>query len=147
MKKLRQDLGGRIKPQWEPPMPRNSPWDCLLDEVSHIASNVKTRKSQNRIQRQRITRCIRQEWQHNKLHYYHSKYTQRSEGITIHMNANLAMAQKVKQFWNSSFHRFNALKQEVIASEAPSVAPETFLDGIINVNLEEIANSSLVTES
>ena len=144
MKRLREDLGCRMKPQREPPMQSTSPWDCLLDEVSHIASNVKTQKSQNRIHRQLMASSIRKEWDHRLHRHFHDKYAQRSECMSSRINVNLALAQRVKTYWNDSFARFDDLKRIVIEEAAPTVSPKTFLDGIINVDLSDIAHSSSV---
>eukprot|EP01083_Nonionella_stella_P173138 596342_1 len=157
LKHLREDLGSQI-PRQKEPIRQESPWDCLLDEVTHVANDIKSHKTQRRLKYKLLSTAIRQKFDKEQVHKaLHDKYQDRTRQIEHQMDdrfemktlkagvvgtkvfrraPNLAIAKMIKTFWNHTFQQWNALKQDIIASHCVPVPPLTFLDGLINLNLD-----------
>ena len=178
MKLLRDNYGSLIERQPEPK--RNiSPWDCVLDEVSHIAKGIKTKKIQKLRKNKKISREIQARWKDGKsIKDYKKKIQQRKQQnfaqLRDRFNPNttkssnkmnnknnnnnnkrpkklvftrmpqLEIAQKLGSYWNNSFKQFDALKRQIIARQDADFKASNYLDGLINLKLDDNNNNSYV---
>ena len=150
LNRLRDEHGARIEPQPEPLRP-TSPWDCLLDEVCHIANNIKTTKKQKRAKHKILSLAIKQKWNEKLNKKYRTKYAQKRQHIDnlidIEFKApikgtnrykmrrrspNIAIAKAIQKFWSQKFCKFETFKAQFTASQSSQIVSSSFLDAIIN---------------